>query len=82
MTCPRPDVRCEQSRGAELGGKPKTLLFHPGASGEGKIGRVKSFEPLVMLRQAEPRIGGCCGGVQGHVAEMRHALAGERLRSG
>jgi hypothetical protein len=37
---PRPDVRCEQSRGAKLGGKPKTLLIHPGATGEGKIGRV------------------------------------------
>jgi len=27
--------------------KPKTLSFHPAATGEGKVGRVKSFEPLV-----------------------------------
>jgi hypothetical protein len=38
MACPHPDVRRPQGRGAELGGKPKKLLFHPGATGEGKTG--------------------------------------------
>jgi len=27
--------------------KPEGAPFHPGATGEGKIGRVKLFEPLV-----------------------------------
>ena len=82
MTCPHVDVRRPQGRGAKLGVKPKTLPLHPGATGKGKIGRVNTREPLVMLRNAELRIDATRGGVQGRAAVMRRALAGERLRSG
>jgi hypothetical protein len=56
MTCPHLDVRRPQGRGAKLGVTPKTLPLHPGATGKGKIGRVNTREPLVMLRNAELRI--------------------------
>ena len=44
MTCPRPDVR---RPGCEARGKAEGLPFYPAATGEGKIGRVNTREPLV-----------------------------------
>jgi hypothetical protein len=57
MACPCPDVRRPQGRGAELGAKPKGFSFHPGVTGEGKTGRVKSFEPLVDLSSSRAPYG-------------------------
>ena len=39
-----------QGRDAELGGKHKALLIHPGVTGEGKARRANLCEPLVMAR--------------------------------
>lgn len=41
-----------------LGGKPKRSPIHPGAAGEGKVGRVHVSEPSMTSRQSEPRIDG------------------------
>jgi len=48
--------------GCEARGKAQGRPFHPGVTGEGKIGRVKYLNPRLMLREAEPRIDGGCGG--------------------
>ena len=51
---PRPDVRRWQRRGAELRGKAQEPPFHPGATGEGKTGRVNVSEPSMMPRYVDP----------------------------
>ena len=58
MTCLHPDVRCEQSWGAKLGVKPKALLFHPGATGEGKIGLGQPLQLTVVDNRPDT---GPCG---------------------
>jgi hypothetical protein len=73
-------MRRWQRRGVKLGEKPKGLLFHPGATGEGKAGRVNIREPLMMPRDKKPRLVGRYVGVQGLAAVKRRAAVGEACR--
>ena len=53
MARPRLDVRRWQRRGAELREEAQGPLFHPGATGEGKTGRVNASEPSMMSRYVD-----------------------------
>ena len=52
--------------GCEARGKAQGRPFHPGATGEGKAERANEAEPSLMPRKGQPRMDGCCSGVQGH----------------
>jgi hypothetical protein len=60
------------------GFKPKGPGFRPGATGEGKTGRVNNREPLMMSRYHEPRVDGVAGpGCRGCAVAERQAAAVE-----
>jgi hypothetical protein len=64
------------------GFKPKTLSFHPTVTGEGKIGREKSSEPLVDASSSRAPHGWMVvAGCRDMALRTRRTLAGERLRS-
>ena len=53
---PRPDVRRRRSRrGSKLQAKAQARPFHPGATGERQIGRVKNLNLWLMSREDELR---------------------------
>ena len=53
---PRPDVRRRRSRrGSKLQAKAQERPFHPGATGERQIGRVKNLNLWLMSREDELR---------------------------
>ena len=67
--------------GCEAQGEAQEPLFHPGATGKGKTGRVDASEPSTMPRYVEPRVDGSPTGVQGLAAGKRQ-VATEDLSTG
>ena len=65
--------------GCKAPGKAQGLPFHPGATGEGKIGRVNVSEALMMPRYRDPRMVEVAPGCRDVAVVMRQAAAGEQM---
>lgn len=65
---------------AALLGKAQGSPIRPGVTGEGKAGYgLNASESLLMPRQANTLVTGCCTGWQGPAAERRKAAAKDAL---